>query len=147
MEAVLRVKPETIVHQMTALSGPLSFKRFDDGFALTNRLRTEGLDHLLKAARAAGSRRVVAQSYGNWNYERVGGRLKVRGGSVRPGPAASDEEDPRRDPLSGARGALKLEGHRGPRAALRKSVRAGDRVLGERPLDRPRAEAPAPDHR
>ncbi len=77
MEAVLRVKPETIVHQMTALSGPLSFKRFDDGFALTNRLTTEGLDHQLKAARAAGSRRVVAQSYGNWNYERVGGRVRV----------------------------------------------------------------------
>jgi hypothetical protein len=32
------------------------------GVALANRLRTEGTDHLLEAARAAGARRIIAQS-------------------------------------------------------------------------------------
>jgi hypothetical protein len=42
------------VHQLTALAGTTSFRRFDQGFAATNRLRTEGTDHLLEAARASG---------------------------------------------------------------------------------------------
>ena len=43
-EAVARAEPELIVHQMTSLAGMDDLKHFDDAFATTNRLRTEGLD-------------------------------------------------------------------------------------------------------
>src|SRR4051794_38945898 len=77
MQAVMRAEPDVVVHQMSGLAGAKSFKKFDREFALTNRLRTEGTDHLLEAARAAGARRFIAQSYGNWNYERTGSGLKT----------------------------------------------------------------------
>jgi nucleoside-diphosphate-sugar epimerase len=70
------VRPEIVIHQMTGLAKAKSFKKFDDEFALTNRLRTEGTDYLVEAARSAGVRRFIAQSYGNWNYERTGTDLK-----------------------------------------------------------------------
>jgi nucleoside-diphosphate-sugar epimerase len=65
-EAVARARPDAIVHEMTALSaehaGKPDFKHFDRFAALTNRLRTEGTDHLLAAAEATGVSHVVAQS-------------------------------------------------------------------------------------
>lgn len=70
-------EPEVVIHQLTALSRAKNFKNFDKEFALTNRLRTEGTDYLLEAARAAGVRRIIAQSYGNWNYERTGSAAKT----------------------------------------------------------------------
>src|SRR5207342_2573183 len=69
-QAVAAAEPEIVIHQMTGLSGFTDVKHFDDGFAVTNRLRMEGTDNLLAAAQAAGVRRVIAQSFGNWNYER-----------------------------------------------------------------------------
>jgi NAD-dependent epimerase/dehydratase family protein len=54
-EAVAKAGPEVVIHQMTALTGVKSFRKFDDEFALSNRLRTEGTDHLLAAGRSAGS--------------------------------------------------------------------------------------------
>ena len=74
--AVIHTRPEVVIHQMTALGGQVNLKRFDQEFAMTNRLRTEGLDHLIAAARSAGASRVIAQSYGNWNFERTGGPVK-----------------------------------------------------------------------
>jgi 2-alkyl-3-oxoalkanoate reductase len=76
-EAVTKAEPEVVIHQMTALAGVKSFRNFDEGFALANRLRTEGTDHLLAAARSVGARRFVAQSFGNWNYERSGAGPKT----------------------------------------------------------------------
>lgn len=80
-EAVGAAKPDTIVHQMTAISvahaGKPDMKHFDRWFATTNRLRTEGTDHLLAAAEAAGVSRFVAQSYGSWNGIREGGWVKT----------------------------------------------------------------------
>src|SRR5262245_34835806 len=73
MPAVQQARPEVVVHQRTALPGNLDLRRFDDAFAQTNRLRTEGTRHLLAAARAAGARRLVAQSYAGWPYAREGG--------------------------------------------------------------------------
>ena len=67
--AVDSVRPEVVVHQMTALKGGINFKKFDQSFAVTNRLRTEGLDHLLSASQAAGVRRFVVQSYAGWNLK------------------------------------------------------------------------------
>jgi 2-alkyl-3-oxoalkanoate reductase len=76
MKGVMRAEPDVVVHELTGLASAKSFKKFDDEFALTNRLRTEGTDYLLEAALAVGARRFVAQSYGNWNYERTGSELK-----------------------------------------------------------------------
>jgi 2-alkyl-3-oxoalkanoate reductase len=80
-EAVALAEPEVVVHQLTAIPDSVDPRHFDEQFAQTNRLRTEGLDHLLDAAAAAGSRRFVAQSFASWPYARVGGPVK-------------DEEDP-----------------------------------------------------
>ena len=52
-EAVSAVQPDVIVHQLTALSGALDLRRFERTFAQTNRLRTEGTEHLLAAAEVA----------------------------------------------------------------------------------------------
>ena len=77
LAAVAGAAPEVVIHQLTALSGVGNLKQFDREFALTNRLRTEGTDYLLEGARAAGARRFIAQSYGNWNYARTGTGLKT----------------------------------------------------------------------
>ena len=92
MQAVMRAEPEIVIHEMTGLTGVKSFKRFDDEFALTNRLRTEGTDSLLAAARAAGVRRVIAQSYGNWNYARTGNDLKSEEDPFDPSPPANQRK-------------------------------------------------------
>lgn len=76
-EAVARARPEVIVHQMTAISGKPDIKHFDRWFATTNRLRTEGTDHLLAAAEATGVPHFVAQSYAAWNGIRAGGWVKT----------------------------------------------------------------------
>jgi 2-alkyl-3-oxoalkanoate reductase len=75
-KAVLETAPDAIVHQATALADLRDFKHFDRSFAQTNRLRTEGTDALLAAAREAGVRRFVAQSYASARYARVGGPVK-----------------------------------------------------------------------
>jgi nucleoside-diphosphate-sugar epimerase len=80
-ESVAKAEPDAVVHQMSALSGKVDVKHFDRYFAMTNRLRTEGLDHLLAAAEASGVPHVVAQSYTGWPNIRSGGWVK-------------DEEDP-----------------------------------------------------
>jgi 2-alkyl-3-oxoalkanoate reductase len=73
--AVRAAQPDAIVHQMTALSGLSDVRKFERSFAMTNRLRTEGTDHLLAAAAEVGAT-VVAQSYTGWPYEPVGGPVK-----------------------------------------------------------------------
>ena len=74
--AVAESEPEVIVHQLTALSGSIDLRHFDRDFALTNRLRSEGTDHLLAAGRAVGIKRFVAQSYAGWPFARTGGAVK-----------------------------------------------------------------------
>jgi nucleoside-diphosphate-sugar epimerase len=79
--AVAAAEPDTVVHLMTAIApghaGRADMKHLDRWFALTNRLRTEGTDHLLAAAEAAGVPHVVAQSYASWNGLRQGGWVKT----------------------------------------------------------------------
>jgi nucleoside-diphosphate-sugar epimerase len=90
LRAVTQARPEVIIHQMTGLTGTGSnLKKFDADFAATNLLRTEGTDNLVAAARAAGVRRIVAQSYGNWNYARTGTALKTEEDPFDPDPPAS----------------------------------------------------------
>jgi nucleoside-diphosphate-sugar epimerase len=85
-EAIARARPEVIVHELTAI-GSLDPRHFDRDFALTNRLRTEGTDHLLSAGQAMGVRRFVAQSYGAWWYVRTGGPVKSEEDPLDPTPA------------------------------------------------------------
>jgi len=81
-DAVARVvasaEPDVVVHQLTAFAGPTSMReaRRPDrsvAFTMTNRLRTEGTDHLLAAGRAAGAGRFVAQSFAAFRFARTGG--------------------------------------------------------------------------
>ncbi len=75
-EAVLEAAPDAIVHQATALANARFGRNFDRTFAQTNRLRTEGTDNLLAAAREAGVARFVAQSNVTFRYAREGGMVK-----------------------------------------------------------------------
>jgi len=68
-QAVAEGEPEVIVHELTGLSGPFDMRHMDRTFALTNRLRTEGTDHLLAAGRAVGARRFVAQSFAGYTLD------------------------------------------------------------------------------
>ncbi|WP_328839861.1 NAD(P)-dependent oxidoreductase [Streptomyces europaeiscabiei] len=60
LSAVSAARPEVVVHQLSALRLLRDDPR--GAFALTALLRTEGTAHLIEAARAAGARRLVAQS-------------------------------------------------------------------------------------
>lgn len=86
MEAVVRARPEVIVHEMTSIPRALNLRRFDEQFAATNRLRTIGLENLIAAGRAARSRSIIAQSFAGWPTSSEGG------------PAASEEEPLETDP-------------------------------------------------
>jgi nucleoside-diphosphate-sugar epimerase len=98
-KAVAEAEPDAIAHQMTAISeahaGKPDMKHFDRWFAITNRLRTEGTDHLLAAAENNGVSHVVAQSFGSFNGRREGGWVKT-------------EEDPL-DVLVGTRAQVGME--------------------------------------
>jgi 2-alkyl-3-oxoalkanoate reductase len=84
--AVERARPHVVVHMLTALSQLRDLRRIDRTFELTNRLRTEGTDHLVAAARAAGARRLVAHSYAGWPYAREGGPVKTEDDPLDPDP-------------------------------------------------------------
>ena len=81
-QAVASAEPEVIVHELTALSGKMTMRdarhpeRFS-GAIMTNRLRTEGMDHLLAAGRAVGARRLVAQSIAAFRFARTGGPVRT----------------------------------------------------------------------
>ena len=74
--AITASRPEVIVHQMSALATLKDLRHFDQKFALTNRLRTEGTRHLLDAAAKTGVRRLVAQGFTGWTNERNGSPVK-----------------------------------------------------------------------
>ncbi|WP_200210646.1 NAD-dependent epimerase/dehydratase family protein [Micromonospora coerulea] len=115
-EAVAAARPDAIVHQMTAISpvhaGKPDIKHIDRWFAGTIRLRTEGTDHLLAAAEAAGVFHFVAQSYANWNGIRQGGWVKT-------------EEDP----LDPETGTVMRKGAEAIRHLEEVVLRAGGAVL------------------
>jgi nucleoside-diphosphate-sugar epimerase len=90
--AVVKAEPDVVVHQLTALTGLGMARNFDKTFALTNRLRTEATDHLIAAARAAGARRLVWQSYAGWPYARTGAAVKSEDEPLDPAPPADARE-------------------------------------------------------
>src|SRR5262249_4575523 len=95
-QAVAEAQPDVIVHQLTALSGELSARdmRHPERSAaviMTNRLRIEGTDNLLAAGHAAGTKRVVVQSFG----------------AFRPGAGrANTETEPLEDPPEALRAQM-----------------------------------------
>jgi 2-alkyl-3-oxoalkanoate reductase len=87
-QAVFETRPEAIIHQATDLADVRFGRSLDRSFASTNRLRTEGTDALLAAAREAGVRRFVAQSFASYRYAREGGPVKAEDDPLDPRPPA-----------------------------------------------------------
>src|SRR5436305_2534681 len=92
-QAVASAEPQVVVHELTALSGKLSARDMrhperSSVAIMTNRLRTEGTNHLLAAARAVGARRFLAQSFGAFRWARAGGPVLSEADPVDPNPPA-----------------------------------------------------------
>jgi nucleoside-diphosphate-sugar epimerase len=85
-EAVAGADPEVVIHELTAIDAGSVSRSIDKSFAVTNRLRTEGVDHLLAAARAVGARRFIAQSFAGWPFERSGGPVKTEEDPLQASP-------------------------------------------------------------
>lgn len=85
-EAVLKAEPEAIIHQATALANMKLSRNFDRTFAQTNQLRTDGTDALLAAAREAGVRRFIAQSFASMRYAPDGEWAKSEDAPLDPDP-------------------------------------------------------------
>jgi nucleoside-diphosphate-sugar epimerase len=90
--AVLEAKPDAIIHEATALTGVTFGRNMDRAFVQTNRLRTEGTDALLAAAREAGVERVVAQSFASMRHAREGGMVKSEEDPLDPTPLRGARE-------------------------------------------------------
>jgi nucleoside-diphosphate-sugar epimerase len=91
-DAVAHARPDVIVHQLTAI-GAVDTRHMERDFAPTNRLRTEGADHLLSAAQAVGVRRFVAQGISGFGaYARSGGPVKSEEDPLDPVPAREMRE-------------------------------------------------------
>jgi 2-alkyl-3-oxoalkanoate reductase len=84
--SVIMAEPEVIIHQMTDLKGASDLRKFDQLFATSNRLRTEGTDHLIAAAKETGVERFIAQSYCGWPYARAGDPVKTETAPLDPDP-------------------------------------------------------------
>ncbi|MGH7539488.1 MAG: NAD-dependent epimerase/dehydratase family protein [Gemmatimonadota bacterium] len=90
--AIVESGPEVIIHELTAIPGSLNLRKLDEAFAPTNRLRTEVTDTQLAAARRAGTRRFIAQSFGGWPYAREGRPVKTEEDRLDPSPPAAFRE-------------------------------------------------------
>jgi nucleoside-diphosphate-sugar epimerase len=85
-DTVIAAKPDIIIDQMTDLAAVTDLRHFDRAFATTNKLRTEGTDFLLAAAREAGVKRFIAQSFCGWTYGRGGESIKTEADPLDPNP-------------------------------------------------------------
>ena len=85
-KAVTTAEPDVVIHQLTALKKLANLKKFDEEFAETNRLRTEGTDHLLKAALEVGATRFIAQSFTGWTNPRGPSALATEADGLDPHP-------------------------------------------------------------
>ena len=90
IDALAQAQPDVVVHELTALTEFSDFRKLDESFAATNRLRTEGTDHLLDGIRRLPVRRIVAQSYaGAGFYAPTGGPVKTEGDPFNTDPPAA----------------------------------------------------------
>lgn len=108
-EAMVAAKPDAVVHVLTAL--PRRFKPREDYLSATNRVRTEGTRNLVAAARAAGAKRLVAESV-CFFYEPTGGWVKDEGAPLMSDPPGRFEAavDALRDLENQVLGAEGIEG-------------------------------------
>jgi nucleoside-diphosphate-sugar epimerase len=91
--AVSEAAPDVVVHEATALAAVGgNLRKFDEAFTQTNRLRTEGTDNLLAAAKAVEAQKFVAQSYAGWPYAREGATVKDEDAALDPTPASNAKE-------------------------------------------------------
>jgi nucleoside-diphosphate-sugar epimerase len=91
-QAVAEAEPEVVIHELTSIDTASFSRSTDKMFARTNRLRTEGTDHLLAAARAVGARRFIAQSFAGWPFERTGGPIKTEEDPLQSSPPKTVSE-------------------------------------------------------
>ncbi len=87
--AVAAAKPEIVIHQLTDLPAGLDPSKMAQAIARNARIRDEGTRNLVEAARAAGTKRLIAQSIA-WAYA--------------PGPEPHVETDPLDSGAEGGRG-------------------------------------------
>jgi nucleoside-diphosphate-sugar epimerase len=85
-EAVASAKPDVVIREMTDLRDATDLRHFDRAFANSNALRTRGTDNLLAAAREAGVKRFIAQSFCGWAFARAGGSVKTEADELDPNP-------------------------------------------------------------
>ena len=90
-KAVLEHEPEAIVHEATALANA-TWPQPRQGVRQTNALRTTGTDALLAAAREAGVRRFVAQSFASFRSVREGGPVKTEDDPLDATPPANAQQ-------------------------------------------------------
>lgn len=90
--AVADASPDVVVHQLTSIPDDVDPRKLDAVFRPTNRLRTDGLDHLLAASRATGVGRFVAQSFAMWALARSGGPIQTEDDPVESDPPPSVRE-------------------------------------------------------
>lgn len=88
-DALVRIAPVSVIHQLTDLPPGLDPARMAQAVSANARIRDEGTRNLVAAATAAGSRRMIAQSIA-WAY--------------RPGATPYDESCPLDTDAQGARG-------------------------------------------
>src|SRR3954462_15184516 len=126
-QVVAEAEPEAVIHELTSIYTASFSRSLDKMFALTNRLRTEGTDHLLAAARAVGARRFVAQSFAGWPYERTGGPVKSEDDPLATSPPKTVSQTLRsirhlEEAVTGAEGieglALRYGGFYGPETSI-----------------------------
>src|SRR5215216_2399526 len=85
-QAVAEAEPEVVIHELTAIDTGSVSRNIDKAFAQTNRLRTDGTDHLLTAAKTAGARRFIVQSFAGWPFERCGDPVKPEEAPLQASP-------------------------------------------------------------
>jgi nucleoside-diphosphate-sugar epimerase len=89
-EALRATRPEIVVYQATALSSfGTNMRRFDRYFAVTNRLRTEGVANLMAAVVRIGGARVIAQSFGGFGFPPDGPPAQDESAGFNPHPPAA----------------------------------------------------------
>jgi nucleoside-diphosphate-sugar epimerase len=126
-QAVAEAEPEVVIHELTAIEPGKLARNVDKLFVTTNRLRTEGTDHLLAAARAVGARRFIVQSFAGWPFERTGGPVKTEEDPLQSSPPKTvsqslgaiqyvEETVPGADGIEGL--ALRYGGFYGPETSL-----------------------------
>jgi 2-alkyl-3-oxoalkanoate reductase len=107
-KVVAEAEPEVVIHELTAIDTGALVRSIDKMFATTNRLRTEGMDHLLAAGRAVGARRFIAQSFAGWPFERTGGPIKTEEDPLQANPPKTVSET-----LAGIRHVEEIAGANG----------------------------------